>query len=244
MGKVSSNFSEYLSNVWMNDFEIEGTQIVGLLSHEFYGILKQISMIAKNYNSTIEFDNISKGFSRVIENSPSSISTLITNQYNFCYQELYSKIIKDGDYALKGNRYEASNERIKLIENALDRYKNNLDIVYKKMVETFEQQSRTFVVNSVVDDLLKCLEEEFFELPCKQNKNAYNECKKLLDKTEGPIISNLTDICLSHTQRLNDNIASYLEQKIHIEKGNTFSSDELKTAREALVGSSGYRKAS
>lgn len=223
LNKLSNNFSEFLSNTSLN-YSIYGKkETFELIKKELDGILKQISMFVKTYNSTIEFEEIEDKFANILNISNDYIDALGKNIYNACYQELFSKIIRDGDYALKSNRYEASNERTKLLEITLSNYKANIKKSKNKIDIDIEKESSNFVNNFMIHNLLSCLEDVFYDIPCRQNEDSYNETNKYLKKTSVLIINSLQEIWGSYTSSMNDSVISYLEDKIRFEKGYTNS---------------------
>ena len=243
VNKMSNNFSEFLQHTSFDYFSKEKDEILSLIKDELDGILKQISMLIKSYNSTVELKKIEKKFNSILDGTNPYIDNLIRSKYNLCYQELFSKIIRDGDFALKSNRYEASSERLSVLESTLANYKCNIDKSKEAITNKIEEKNSNFVKDFIINNILACLEDTFYDIPCKQNDDAYNEIEKYLNKTTDIIIGGLQDICVSSMDDMNNDVLSYLENKIKFEKGytNNLTLSQLLQAKEAFIGSNTKR---
>lgn len=244
VSKISSNFSEFLQTSSSDCLANEKKGILEILESEIGGILKQLKMIAQSNNSTIEFDLISDKFYDILGNLP--VDMLTKNIYDLYYQELYCKIIRDGDYSLRSNRYEASNERTQILERTLLNYQKNRDTL---RVESYvNDHIKKFVETSLVNNLLSCMEDEFLEIPCKQNNKSLNEGTLLLNRTKDLIIAEVYDICSDSIKSLNSEVESYLKNKIRFEKGytetnlNALSLSKLLEVRETFKVTSASKK--
>lgn len=231
--RISNNFSEFLQDISSSYSKKEKQEIYDLVKEELDGILKQIKMFIKTFNSTIEFDELKNKFYSILENSCSSIDDLVKNIYDICYQEIFSKIIRDGDYALRqSNRYQVNPERINLLETTISNYKKNVEDSTIIIKDKINSKNKDFVNESIVDSLLSCLDEIFFIIPCKQNESSYKESRDLLDRTKNVIIEQLNDTCIHNIELLNNEVTSYLEDKVRYEKG--FTSNKNFTLSELL----------
>lgn len=239
VNKMSNNFSEFLQHISFGYFENEKQEILDFLKDELDGILKQISMLIKTYNSTVDFDEIQKKFNNILDDSDTYIDILVKNKYNLCYQELFSKIIRDGDFALRSNRYEASSEKVSILESTLSNYKSNIDKTKDKIDNKVAEENNNFTRNVIINSLLNYLEDVFYDIPCKQNDEVYNEIHKHLNKTTDIIVAGLQDICTSNIDNMNSDVMSYIENKIKFEKGytNNLTLSELLKAKEAFMDS-------
>lgn len=237
--RISNNFSEFLQDTSSSYSKKEKQEIYDLVKEELDGILKQIKMFIKTFNSTIEFDELKNKFYSILENSYSSIDDLVKNIYNISYQEVFSKIIRDGDYALKSNRYQASTERINLLETTISNHLKNIEDSKIIIKDKINDQNSNFVNMSIIDNLLTYLDEVFFIIPCKQNDSAYKESCDLLARTKNVIIEQLNDVCANNIELLNKEVTSYLEDKVRYEKGFTsnknFTISELLEAKAAAL---------
>lgn len=242
--KISSNFSEFLQTSSAACLANEKKEILEILKSEVSGILKQLKMIAQSNNSTIEFDIVSESFYDILNNLP--VDMLTKNIYDLYYQELYCKIIRDGDYSLRSNRYEASNERTQILEKTLSNYQKNKDTL--RIDSQINDHIRKFIEISLINGLLSRMEDEFLEIPCKQNNKALSEGTLLLNRTKDLIIARVYDACSDSANSLNSEIESYLKNKIRFEKGytetnlNALSLSKLLEVRETFKGGSVSKK--
>lgn len=244
--RISNNFSEFLQDISSSYSKKESQEIYDLLHEELDGILKQIKLFIKTFNSTIELEELKDKFYSILEDSRPSIDVLVKDIYDISYQEIFSKIIRDGDYALKSNRYQASPERIELLETAISNHKKNtLDskLIIKNKIN---DQNNNFVDISIINNILSCLDEIFFIIPCKQNESSYKKACDLLNRTENVIIDQLNETCFNNIELLNKEVTSYLEDKVRFEKGFTsnknFTISELLEAKAVLEAPTSKRR--